>query len=42
MREASKNPKRLHDMLETIDNIFQYVAGDDMESVVADKCDIMQ
>lgn len=30
MREPSKDPKRPADILEAIDNIFQYVGDDDM------------
>lgn len=30
MREPSKDPKRLADILEAIDNIFQYVGDDDI------------
>ncbi len=37
MREPSKDPKRLQDILEAIDNIFQYVADDKMEIVTTDK-----
>ena len=37
MREASKDPKRLQDILEAIDNIFQYVGDDDMVAVTNDK-----
>ena len=36
MREPSKDPKRLTDILEAIDTIFQYVGGDDMEAFVTD------
>jgi uncharacterized protein with HEPN domain len=36
MREPHKDPKRLADILEAIDNIFQYVGNDDMEAFVAD------
>ena len=37
MREASKDPKRLKDILEAIDNVFQYVGNDDMQALVNDK-----
>ena len=37
MREASKDPKRLQDILEAIDNIFQYAGDDDMVTVTSDK-----
>jgi uncharacterized protein with HEPN domain len=37
MREASKDPKRLQDILEAIDNIFQYAGDDDMITVTSDK-----
>ena len=37
MREPSKDPKRLTDILEAIDTIFQYVGNDDMEAFVADR-----
>ncbi len=37
MREQRNDPKRLHDILQAIDNIFQYVNGLDMEAFVADK-----
>ena len=37
MREASKDPKRLRDILEAIDNVFQYVGNDDMQSLFDDK-----
>lgn len=37
MREASKDPKRLSDILEAIDNVFQYVGKDDMDAFVADR-----
>ena len=37
MREPSKDPKRLTDILEAIDTIFQYVGSDDMETFVADR-----
>ena len=36
MREPRKDPKRLADILEAIDNIFQYVGNDDMAAFVAD------
>ena len=36
MREPHKDPKRLADILEAIDNIFQYVGDDDMVAFVAD------
>ena len=37
MREPSKDPKRLTDMLEAINTIFQYVGNDDMDAFVADR-----
>ena len=37
MREASKDPKRLNDILEAIDNVFQYVGNDDMQALINDK-----
>ncbi len=37
MRESIKDPKRLQDILEAIDNIFQYVGSDDMTTVTSDK-----
>ncbi len=37
MREPSKDPKRLTDILEAIDTIFQYVGNDDMDAFVADR-----
>ena len=37
MRESIKDPKRLQDILEAIDNIFQYVGSDDMTMVTSDK-----
>ena len=37
MREQRNDPKRLHDILQAIDTIFQYVDGRDMEGFVADK-----
>ena len=37
MREPLKDPKRLQDILEAIDTIFQYVGDDDMSLFVADK-----
>jgi len=37
MREQRNDPKRLRDILQAIDTIFQYVDGRDMESFVADK-----
>lgn len=37
MREPLKDPKRLQDILEAINTIFQYVGEDDMSSFVADK-----
>ena len=37
MREPRKDPKRLTDILEAIDTIFQYVGEDDMNAFVADK-----
>lgn len=35
MREQLKDPKRLADILEAIDTIFQYVGEDDMDGFVA-------
>ena len=37
MREQRNDPKRLQDILQAIDTIFQYVDGRDMEAFVADK-----
>lgn len=37
MREPSKDPKRLTDILEAIDTIFQYIGNDDMDAFVADR-----
>ena len=37
MREQRNDPKRLRDILQAIDTIFQYVDGRDMEAFVADK-----
>ena len=37
MREKSKDPKRLENILTAIDNIFQYIGDDDMEAFVADQ-----
>ena len=37
MRASIKDPKRLQDILEAIDNIFQYVGSDDMTTVTSDK-----
>ena len=37
MREPSKDPKRLADILEAIDNIFQYVGDDDIVWKVIDE-----
>ena len=37
MREPSKDPKRLTDILEAIDTIFQYAGNDDMDAFVADR-----
>ena len=37
MREQRKDPKRLDDILQAIDTIFQYVEGRDKEAFLADK-----
>ena len=37
MREQRNNPKRLKDILQAIDTIFQYVEGREMEEFLADK-----
>ena len=37
MRESIKDPKRLQDILEAIDNIFLYVGSDNMVTVTSDK-----
>lgn len=37
MREQRNDPKRLRDILQAIDNIFQYVEGRDKEEFLADK-----
>ena len=37
MREPSKDPKRLNDILEAIDTIFQYVGADDYQAFAADR-----
>lgn len=37
MRESSKDPKRLKDILEAIDTIFKYVGDDDFSSFIADQ-----
>lgn len=37
MREEQKNPKRLQDILVAIDNVFEYVGFDSMETFVNDK-----
>ncbi len=37
MREPSNDPKRLRNILSAIDNIFQYVGNDDMETFIADQ-----
>ena len=37
MREQRNDPKRLRDLLQAIDTIFQYVEGRDMRDFVADK-----
>ena len=34
MREPCKDPKRLSDILEAINNIFQYVGDDDMAAFI--------
>ena len=37
MRELRNDPKRLRDILQAIDTIFQYVDGRDMQEFLADK-----
>lgn len=37
MREQRNDPKRLKDILQAIDAVFQYVEDRDMEAFVADK-----
>lgn len=37
MREPRNDPKRLKDILQAIDTIFQYVDGRSMEEFIADK-----
>ena len=37
MREQRNDPKRLHDILQAIDTIFQYVDGREMQDFLADK-----
>ena len=37
MREQRNDPKRLKDILQAIDTIFQYVEGREMEEFLADK-----
>ena len=37
MRDKNRDPKRLEDILEAIDNVFLYVGKDDMQSIVSDK-----
>ncbi len=37
MREPRNDPRRLRDILQAIDNIFQYVGGRDKEEFLADK-----
>ena len=37
MREQRNDPKRLNDILQAIDSIFQYVDGRSMEDFLADK-----
>ena len=37
MREPSKDPKRLTNILESIDTIFQCVGNDDMDAFVANR-----
>jgi Uncharacterized conserved protein len=37
MREPRNDPKRLQDILQAIDTIFQYVDGRDMNAFIADK-----
>lgn len=36
MREPIKDPKRLHDILDSINNIFRYVGDDKMEAFITD------
>jgi len=37
MRDKNRDPKRLEDILEAIDNVFLYVGKDDMQTIVSDK-----
>lgn len=37
MREQHNDPKRLNDILQAIDTIYQYVEGHDKEAFLADK-----
>ena len=37
MRDKNRDPKRLEDILEAIDNVFLYVGKDDMRTIVSDK-----
>ena len=37
MREHRNDPKRLKDMVQAIDTIFEYVANRNMEEFVSDK-----
>ena len=37
MREQRNDPKRLKDILQAIDTIFEYVEGRGMEDFIADK-----
>lgn len=36
MREAEKDPRRLHDILEAIDHIISYVGNDNYQSFLSD------
>lgn len=42
MREQRNDPKRLKDILQAIDAVFQYVEDRDMEAFVADKKSLTQ
>ena len=37
MREQRNDPKRLRDILQAIDTVFQYIGDCDMQAFVADK-----
>lgn len=37
MREAERDPQRLRDILEAIDNVFQYVGSSNFDEFVADR-----